>query len=193
MKRFLLVFMICGLASTSLWAVPTYTPSTADLLGFHKVAGSGSLALVTDDPVAYASDYPMQGDVGYRGTLGPDPDWIGIGTSNLDLSSYTEYGLILFNDDDDTWTVALGMQIGGTAYFSPAVDLAPGTGTSLIWDISGFSGLDDVALIGFTVANPKGAADVYHVSASPIPAPGAVLLGGIGAGLVGWLRRRRSL
>ena len=55
------------------------------------------------------------------------------------------------------------------------------------------SGMGPVGYIYFNSIADGGGADIDNLGFTPIPAPGAILLGSIGAGLVGWLRRRRTL
>lgn len=51
----------------------------------------------------------------------------------------------------------------------------------------------NIGFIYFNSVADGAGADIDNLKFTQIPAPGAVLLGGIGAGLVGWLRRRRTL
>jgi hypothetical protein len=56
-------------------------------------------------------------------------------------------------------------------------------------DYAGAVSQGSFGLYGFSQDNIR----FSNVSISPIPVPGAVLLGMTGMGLVGWLRRRRVL
>ena len=83
----------------------------------------------------------------------------------------------------------------GTNYW--LVASAPNADTFAIWNYSDWANIGPMAVRQGTgdcfVSNDTMTA--YRINGSPvvIPAPGAILLGGIGAGLVGWMRRRRVI
>ena len=61
----------------------------------------------------------------------------------------------------------------------------------VIQDYVNLNGLAPSAF--FTVGVPSGPDQISSGSIIAIPAPGAILLGSLGVGLVGWMRRRRAL
>jgi len=60
-------------------------------------------------------------------------------------------------------------------------------------DTISISGLGEIGYVYFNSIADSSGADIDNLAFTQIPTPGAILLGSIGVGLVGWLRRRRTL
>lgn len=125
----------------------------------------------------YALSFDYLGIVGPATTPGDTGGYAGLsaglpGLHKWCIATGTASGALDVLIDDGTWH-------SHTYVFTAPAGVAGNNVHVMLEDFSGSGGV-------------PGDAYFDNVRLSLVPAPGAILLGGIGAGLVGWLRRKRA-
>lgn len=194
---------------TLLLAVPEGETGTITISGGSNGATLLTAPLATVipgvyNPETYADDDPLGADTGYD-TMNFLPDDVVFNNHyplHDDISDYLIYDIGDFGNDELVYNY--NADTDDPDYVPPEhPDFPPITGTygeemQFTVDITGFSSVHFDAY-GYEYdgenRNLRATWDISPGShdATYIPAPGAVLLGGIGVALVGWLRRRRTL
>jgi hypothetical protein len=137
-------------------------------------------------------DYGHQSHGKGLGVYSDDPSYLIMDFSMIATSLALEFG-----NDDPGWSnpgdqAILTAFLGGTQVGQTSVVMNRDDIMNQSISISGLT--FDRATFFYNVTMQPGLIEVVdNIQFDVIPAPGAILLGGIGVGLVGWLRRRRAL
>jgi hypothetical protein len=194
------LIMICAILIVGVAGLARAAPTI--VIDFESLA---DLEVVDDQFLALGADFGATASILMLGTsLNPDfPPNSGNNVIYDDPTLGT--GIIRVDAVGSPWAMAGGYVTGNTdvtltAYASDGTVLGSastgganyiGAGTGLLPNIFLSVAVPGIAYVEFSDTGNTYTVDDFTLQA--IPAPGAIVLGGIGIGLIGWLRRRRTL